>query len=171
MIENLKREDFSQVFEIMEESFPSDEYRTYKEQEALLDHSAYSIYVIYNKEKEIKAFIASWEFPTFVYIEHLAVNSHYRNEGLGAYILNEQVKLLDKMVCLEVELPNTEIATRRIGFYERNNFHLNEYSYTQPAMSEGKNEIPLFIMTSDCEVDEDRFMEIKNTLYAEVYKV
>ena len=171
MIELLNREDFNQVFKIMEESFPSDEYRSYEGQKALLNHPDYSLRVLYNEEKKVKAFIASWEFKTFIYVEHFAVNASYRNKGLGAIVLNQQVKLSDKMVCLEVEAFDTDINKRRIGFYERNNFHLNEYPYVQPAMAEGKKEIPLFIMTLDRAVDEDRFMEIKNTLYKEVYKI
>ena len=38
MIQKLKREDFKHVFQIMEQSFPEDEYRTFEEQEALLKH-------------------------------------------------------------------------------------------------------------------------------------
>ena len=102
MIEQLNREDFNQVFKIMEESFPSDEYRSYEGQKALLNHPDYSLRVLYNEEKKVKAFIASWEFKTFIYVEHFAVNASYRNKGLGAIVLNQQVKLSDKMVCLEV---------------------------------------------------------------------
>ena len=171
MIELLRKEDFNQVFEIMKDSFPSDEYRSYDGQKALLAHPDYSLRVLYSEDEKVKAFIASWEFPTFMYVEHFAVNTRYRNKGLGAFILNEQLKLSDKMVCLEVESLDSEMNKRRIGFYERNHFFLNEYPYVQPAMADGKKEIPLFIMTSHRAIDEDRFLEVKNKLYKEVYNI
>jgi ribosomal protein S18 acetylase RimI-like enzyme len=170
MIEKLRNQDFDKIYDIMEMSFPSDEYRNYNGQKALLEDPAYSIYGIYNEFQDIKAFIAVWEFDEFAFVEHLAVHPEHRNRGLGAYMLNEQVELLHKPVCLEVELPETEIARRRIGFYKRNNFFLNEYPYIQPALSEGKKAIPLLIMTSGSKVDKDIFERIKNTLYTRVYK-
>lgn len=168
MIEKLKIQDFDKIYDIMEMSFPRDEYRDYDEQKALLKNPSYSIYVLYNENQDIKAFISVWELNEFSFIEHFAVHPDYRNRGIGAYMLNEVVELLSNTVCLEVELPVTEIASRRIGFYKRNNFHLNEYPYMQPPLSQGKA-IPMFIMTSSRKVDKHLFESIKDTLYAKVY--
>lgn len=170
MIEKLKIQDFDTIYDLMEMSFPGDEYRTYDEQKALLNNPAYSIYVLYNESQGINAFIAVWEFNKFAYIEHFVVNPEHRNGGIGAYILNELVELLSKTVCLEVEPLETEMASRRIGFYKRNSFFLNGYPYMQPPISQGKKAIPLFIMTSGSKVDEDMFEHIKGTLYTKVYK-
>lgn len=84
-------------------------------------------------------------------------------------MLNDVVALLNKRVCLEVELPDNEMASRRIAFYKRNNFYLNEYPYMQPPMSLGKKAIPLFIMTSQSKVSEEEFDKIKALLYTKVY--
>src|SRR5699024_2039480 len=148
MIRKIRNKDFNMIYDLMVKSFPSDEYRSYDEQKKLLSNSNYSIYVLYNEIQKIKAFIAAWEFDDFVFIEHFVVNPEYRNGGIGAYMLNEFILLLDKFVCLEVEPPETEIARRRINFYSRNNFFINEYPYMQPPISKGKKSIPLFIMTS-----------------------
>ena len=43
MIEKLKIQDFDTIYDLMEMSFPSDEYRTYDEQKALLNNPGYSI--------------------------------------------------------------------------------------------------------------------------------
>ena len=171
MIEKLKNQDFDAIYHLMETSFPSDEYRTYEEQKELLNNPVYSVYVWYNETQSINAFIAVWEFAEFAYIDHFVVNPKYRNGGIGTKALNELVGMLDKTVCLEVEPPEGEMSCRRIGFYKRNKFFLNEYSYMQPPISKGKNAIPLFIMTSGGEVDEKTFEQIKTTLYTEVYKV
>lgn len=170
MIEKLKLQDFDKIYELMKMSFPSDEYRIYHEQKALLNNPSYSIYVLFSESKDIEAFIAVWKFDKFAFIEHFAVNPKYRNRGIGSNILNEIVEMIGKTVCLEVELPETEMAIRRISFYKRNNFFLNEYSYMQPPISEGKKAIPLLIMTLGSKVDEDTFEHIKDTLYTKVYK-
>lgn len=105
-----------------------------------------------------------------MFIEHFAVNPLYRNNGLGGKILNDLLKKLKKQVCLEVELPTTVIARRRIGFYERNGFFLNLYPYEQPPLSQGKKALPLHVMTSGGFADEQRFRRIKSALYKKVYR-
>ena len=171
MIEKLKNQDFDMIYHLMETSFPSNEYRTYEEHKELLNNSVYSVYVWYNEtQTAINAFIAVWEFDEFAFIEHFVVDPECRNGGIGAKMLNELVGMLGKTVCLEVELPEDEMTCRRIGFYQRNKFFLNEYPYMQPPMSKGKNAVPLFIMTSGSGVDEKTFEQIRTTLYTEVYK-
>ena len=170
MLDKLRADDFDTIYDIMKMSFPKDEYRPYDEQKALLNNPDYSIYVLHNEPKDIKAFIAVWEFDEFAFIEHFAVNPRYRNCGIGGYVLSEIVKWIGKNVCLEVEPPETEIAIRRIGFYERNGFFINEYPYVQPPISTGRKAVPLCIMTLGSKVDEDMFEQIKATLYTKVYK-
>lgn len=170
MLEMLRDKDFDKLYQLMEESFPEDEYRFYAEQKQLLSHPLYSIYTVYGKQRNMKAFIAVWEFEEFVYVEHFAVNPSCRNKGLGESVLRELTKSTNKMICLEVELPGNEMSCRRIRFYERNKFHLNEYPYMQPPMSAGKKAIPLRIMTSDKGIDEEMFQIIKGTLYKNVYQ-
>lgn len=171
MIRILERKDFDSVFQIIETSFPVDEYRTYDEQKALLDNREYEIYILPDSdENTIKAFIAVWKFDSFVFIEHFAVNPIYRNKGIGSEFLRELVHMLGEMVCLEVEPPNNETASRRIGFYERNNFCLNKYPYTQPPISTGRNPVPLMIMTYGRHINNMEFAKMKETLFTQVYK-
>ena len=172
MLQKILQKDFDKVYSIMEESFPIDERRTCEEQKELLNNKLYSIYILSDIENDnIKAFIAIWQFDDFAFIEHFAVSSSYRNGGIGAFILQEVKKLLSCMICLEVELPEEEMAKRRIGFYERNGFHYNDYEYMQPPISKGRKEIPLRIMTSGEKVTENRFIDIRDLLYKYVYNV
>ena len=170
MLKELRRNDFDKVFRIMEQSFPEDEYRPYEEQEALLKNPLYQIYAICGDE-DVKAFAALWIFDEIIFIEHLAVKSEFRNEGLGSKILQELTQDLNKMVCLEVELPEEEIQVRRIKFYQRNGFYYNGYAYIQPSISKGRDPVPLKIMTSGRGVTEEEFKNIRDLLYREVYRV
>lgn len=163
--------EFDGIFSIMEASFPIDEYRPYDEQKALLSDERYVIYVLPDiKSEDVKAFITVWRLGEFAFVEHFAVNPKYRNQGLGAGILTALKDILGCRICLEVELPQTDFAIRRIGFYERNGFCINDYDYIQPPISKGRQEIPLRIMTTGGKLSSDEFEVVKNTIYREVYK-
>ena len=172
MLKMMQPDEFDQVFSIIEQSFPTDEYRTFEEHKELLKEPGYCIYVQHTPHQEtVGAFLAVWEFADFVYIEHFAIDSALRGNGIGSAVIQEAHQLFSKQICLEVELPTTNLAKRRIAFYERNGFFLNVYPYMQPPISKGKNELPLLIMTSEERIDQKRFGHIQQMLYQRVYKV
>ena len=78
---------------------------------------------------------------------------------------------MDLSEMMEVELPETEMAARRIGFYERNGFYYNDYFYMQPPIAEGRNAIPLRLMTTGGPLDEEEFSRMQGLLYKNVYGV
>lgn len=169
MIRSMTESEFDRVFAQMEESFPSDERRPYEEQKVLLSRPEYRIEV-WEEDGCICGFAAVWEFSEFTFLEHLAVDAACRNRGIGGKLLSGLLSKSKKTLCLEVELPETELAARRIGFYERNGFCLNEYPYSQPPISKGKQAVPLMIMTSGRTVTADEFAQIKQILYTRVYQ-
>ena len=172
MLEFMNPQQFDQVFSIMEHSFPIDEYRTYAEQKCLLDNPKYKLYTLPDTQNsQISAFVSIWLFSDFAYIEHFAVSAAARCQGLGSSILNEIKHILSCQICLEVELPKTDLAKRRIAFYKRNGFALNDYPYIQPALSKGRHPLPLLLMTTDGTITPDRFAYIKTTLYQHVYNI
>ena len=172
MLKKMLLSDFDEVYKIMEEAFPVDEIRTYEDQKAiLLENPKFNPFVLKNeKTGEIEGFISVYNFSNFFYIEHFAIKYKYRNNGLGSKILQEILNLYKGRVCLEAEVPNTEIAIRRIEFYKRNGFLKNDYDYIQPPMSKGRKPVPLVILTTGGNISKEEFQEIKNTLYKEVYK-
>lgn len=161
--------DFDGIYDIMQSSFQSDEYRLRDEQLKLFKNPYYSVYSVRNNDS-IVAFAAIWTFSEFTYIEHLAVDPNCRNGGMGSRILREIADSTADRICLEVELPKNDIARRRIDFYKRNGFFLNDHPYIQPPISTGKQALPLLIMTTLSPIDRPLFEEIKTTLYSEVYK-
>lgn len=171
MIRLLAYNEFDEMFALMEKSFPLDELRTYEDEKALLERPEYNAYVLTEGSDDIIGFITVWKFDGFSYIDHFAVSPILRNGGIGGKILAETLNLFKERVCLEVESPDNELACRRIGFYTRNGFYLNDYGYIQPPISEGRNPIPLLIMTNGCKIDRDEFERIRATLYERVYGV
>lgn len=170
MLEVMKESQFDEVFALMRDSFPVDEYRGYEGQKALLKNSLYNIRVV-NGDDGVIAFICFWKDNDIVFVEHFAVTKNMRSRGLGGRILEElRVMFGDVTICLEVEPPQTEQAIKRINFYTRNGFFLNEYEYRQPALGEGRQSLRLMIMTSGRKVGEDEFADLKRTLYESFYK-
>ena len=163
MLQRINETDFPEIYRIMQASFSDDEYRPYDEQLALFEEPEYRIYYM------PAGFLAVWEFESFIYIEHFAVDPALRNSGTGSAMLQE-LKQYQKPICLEVELPEDELTRRRIGFYERNGFVFNEYPYIQPPISKGKSPVPLRIMTYRSEITREEFQKMKEILYRRVYK-
>lgn len=170
MTEQFNLSDFDQIFEIMEKSFPLTEYRTYDEQKALWNNNFYKVIGV-RKDSKIIAFLAMWDFDNVLFLEHLATTPECRNLGIGASIIHEVLGSTDKLVCLEVEHPDDELTERRVGFYKRNGMFLNEYDYIQPPISKGREAVPLYIMTSGSPIDEEKYKEIKSTIYKNVYGI
>lgn len=171
MLKILLENDFEEMYQLMTASFPKDEYRPYSAQKSLWSDPAYHVYAHYGESRKLLAFLAVWNFEDFGFLEHFAVQPECRNTGLGSRLLQELSSLLKKPLCLEAELPDNELAKRRIAFYLRNGFCQNPYPYLQPALAEDQNPVPLCIMTSPCPLTQQEFLAIRDTLYTRVYKV
>lgn len=172
MMHEMDPKDFDKVYALMEESFPRDERRDYEGQKKLLSNPKYTVFVLpYDEKDQIKAFITVYRFDDFAFAEHFAVDPRSRSQGLGSAILEELKKRLPCRICLEAELPETKIAKRRIGFYERNGFYQNPYPYTQPPYSADRKSVPLRIMTTGRPLSKPEFLHIQSLLYREVYHV
>ena len=169
-MKKLTKNEFDGLFSIMEQSFPSDEYRTRVGQLSVFDDPRYSAYGEYEDGRLI-GFISTWEFDELIFIEHFAVKPELRGRGIGAKMLSELIQNVEKTVCLEVEPPVDGLTMRRIAFYERCGFCYNDYNYTQPSMDVGKNPIPLRVMTYGSYADPATFKKIKSILYKNVYHV
>ena len=169
-LEILTEQEFDAVYALLEQSFPPEEYRDREKQKALFQKEAYTAYGLRNAGR-LQALIALWNFGHVVYIEHFAVEESSRNLGLGSRILNMVKNMVSCPLCLEVELPETDLAKRRIAFYERNGFTYNDYPYIQPAYSPEKAAVPLRFMTTGGGISPERFEEIRACLYREVYNV
>ncbi|NCU18831.1 GNAT family N-acetyltransferase [Pallidibacillus pasinlerensis] len=170
MLKVLHEDQFDELFQIIEESFPIDEYRPYPSQRALLSQPHYRIFT-YEKDQELAGFLATWEGPEFIFIEHFAVKTSFRNGGLGSKLLQEFLKQQTKPVILEIEPPEGELEKRRANFYKRNGFNPNPWSYLQPALAKDQSPVPLVIMSYPEPLEEHQFQSFKDWVYTYVYSV
>lgn len=168
MLTILQEEQFEKFYQLIEDSFPSDEYRPYQTQRALLSHPHYQIYV-YEKGQELAAIFATWEGPGFIFIEHFAVKASLRNVGLGSEILQAFLKQQTKPVILEIESPVGEIEKRRARFYERNGLNLSQWGYDQPALATGQSTVPVVLMSYPMPIQEQAYQSFKSWVFKHVY--
>lgn len=169
MLKRIQQDQFDNLYKLLEESFPPDEYRDYKSQQDLLSHPLYKVF-IYEENQGIGAFFAMWEGNDYIYLEHFAVKKNLRNGGLGSKLLKEFLQQQEKPVVLEIEVPNSGIEKRRAEFYIRNGFNLNEYGYDQPAFSDEKNPVPMVLMSYPNPLQEQEFQIFKDWIFTTVYK-
>lgn len=166
-----KAESFDPVFSLMEQAFPPCERRNREGQLRVAKHPAYSYRILEDEQGEFLGFLAVWHFGSFRFAEHFAVNEKTRGMGIGSQALRRWLEEEDTPAVLEVEFPETDIARRRIGFYQRLGFVLNEFPYLQPAMQSGQPPVPLKIMSWPGSLSEAEFEPIKQTVYTQVYGV
>lgn len=79
---------------------------------------------IMDDSDEFAGMAVIWELGICRYLLYLAVLKEKRNMGLGAAALTSLKKESGLPLLLEVELPTDDLKQRRIGFYERNGFHI-----------------------------------------------
>ena len=60
--------------------------------------------------------------------------------------IKELIKKYSLPVILEAEAPETEIQKKRIEFYKKLGFFVNDYEYTQPSYHGGES-VPLKILS------------------------
>lgn len=172
MIQLMEQEDFDEIYEMIVSSFPEHENRGYEKQKELLCNPKFHIYVMKADDtNQIKGFISIWDIEDYAFIDHFAVSSKIRNEGIGSKILKELSTSINKNVFLEVDIPETDIARRRIQFYERNGYYLNPFHYELPALFKGGHPVELMIMSSDALLTEAKFMSLTKELLEVAYGV
>lgn len=160
---------FADAYRLLEQSFPKDERRSRQGQYELLRKENYHLLACRDEADRLLGLCAVWELADWLFLEHLAVDAAYRNGGIGAQILALLAKGTQKRLCLEVEPPETPLASRRIGFYRRNGFTLNAFPYEQPPLGEDRQAIPLLLMTTGGELTPSAFCALRDLLYRQVY--
>ena len=157
--------------QLMTTSFPSEEYRSLDELRNYTDSKPYFYCnIIFHHDTPV-GFITYWNFGKFYYVEHFAVDPAQRNGGHGKNVLNHLCQLLQHPIVLEVEMPEEEMAQRRINFYKRQGFVLWEKPYLQPPYRPTDEYLPMLLMAhGDLECERD-FETVKDSIYREVYNV
>ena len=145
-LKNISDIYFQKAWELYEDAFPSEERRLLDDQSCILQNNIYH-FDIFIEENQFIGLILWWDFETHRYIDHFAISVTQRNNGIGKVILNKFIDNNDKPILLEVELPTSSINERRIKFYERIGFKLNQHYYEIPPLKEDLLPLQLLLMS------------------------
>ena len=107
--------------------------------------------------------MATWEFEDFVFIEHLAIHSKLRGQGIGTKLIQNYLSKTKKEIFLEVEPPTCEMSKKRILFYEKLRFCLNDFYYLQQPLNHNDSPFELKIMSYSKNINEKEFIDKLNT--------
>ncbi len=141
----IKQTDFPNIYKKLESAFPYEERRDFKDYEIYFKSKHFKPFEIIDNETSV-GFVNLWEFESYIYIEHLAIDSDIRGGGYGSKAINLVKEKYGKPIILEAEAPETETQIKRIRFYEKLGFIVNMYPYLQPSFHKGEP-IPLMILS------------------------
>ena len=163
--------EFRKLMKVYEEAFPEEERRDIGQLEKLLRTETAMNFNAVECDGGLAGLFVYWDFTTFYYLEHLAVSTDMRNRKIGQQVLDWVKEHLKGVRILEVEPAETEIACRRINYYQRNGYVVLDKAYLQPAYRKEGGEFPLWIMGNEvsqpAEVLKEQIQTIKEKVYWE----
>jgi len=166
-LEKLQPEDYATMLSLLKENFPRNEIRSDQKQLEVINEPYFQAYLL-KENTEIYGFVSCFDFTDFVFIEHLVIAPSHQGAGLGSQLLT-LLKQKYRSLILEVELPTSLQAKKRIQFYQKNQFFFNDIPYVIPSFIIGEQPIPLRMMSYPNQLTLEQFNYIKDILYRNVY--
>ncbi|HET7732323.1 MAG TPA: GNAT family N-acetyltransferase [Paludibacter sp.] len=161
---------FSKLYNLYVLAFPQDERRNWGGFEFELGYEKHFCAHALVQDDKFVGLFNYWTFDRFYYIEHVAVSSAMRGQNIGTQAMETFKQQTKLPIILEVEMPNSPTAIRRINFYEKLGFTvLNSHNYAQPPYEGDGFLIPMQLMSNDTHFADTHFELIKETLYDKVY--
>lgn len=163
----IRLDEAENLYREMEKCFIKDELRDYADYVDVMSNSAYQLsHIVYQGQRV--GFVGLWKLNGFTFVEHFAIYEQYRSHGFGGNAIDELQRQFGRLV-LEVEQPLEENQVRRINFYRRHGFVLNEFPYIQPSYRKDGSSLPLLLMSCPDAIKDSAAVIIE--LYQKVYKV
>lgn len=154
------------ALEIYLEAFPPDERRPWKSILSPDDIAGPRLQGIF-ADGRLVGMVTTWAFDNFTYVEHLALSTSTRGQGIGSKVVAALKASSAVPLLLEVEPRHlSDQAARRIGFYARAGFDVIDTGYVQPPYSPHLSPVALWLMASG-RVDPDKAAA---TLHSRVYR-
>lgn len=168
-LKSISDNHFYKAWELYEDAFPIEERRLLNGQTHVMKKSNYHFDIMIDKNKLI-GFLLWWDFETLRYIDHFATCIKQRNMGFGKQILENFMGTNDKPILLEVELPNSTMNQRRMKFYKRIGFKLNQHHYEIPPLIEGCKPLQLLLMSYPVFITEKDVEQFTKTCHPILFK-
>lgn len=158
---------FAEIKLLYQRAFNNEERRNPADLDQLLEHPDFSFYLV-NHYSWPAGLLAVWQFPDFIFIEHMAVSEQFRNRRIGANALEQLMAMSELPLVLESEQPVSETSRSRLSFYKRQGFHVIDANYLQPPYRPDDEPIPMVLMSNHAYPPEEASM-ISAAIKAKVY--
>lgn len=174
MLEAITTTNIHRLDEIMPiylTSFPAYERREPEQLKKMLTIDMMKLRA-YVEDGSVVGLLCYWDFKTFVYGEHIAIDKQKKGQGYGSTIMRELLASIDTPLLIEVEHPKTEEAIRRIRFYERLGLTLLDFDYLQPSYDGVKPAVHMALMSNkqwEQSALEQATQEVAHTVYEKHY--
>jgi len=163
-IKNQHNKYFEKAWQIYEDSFPTEEKRTLKEQIKLFDKKSFTM-LCYVEDETLLSILFYWQIDTYTYLEHFAVNSTLRGRSYGSKILQEFINNNQKII-LEIEPVVDEMTQKRLDFYKRFDFKVNNHIHFQVPFRKDAQKLKLTFLSHKKVLSVDEY----TTLYQMMLK-
>ena len=153
-----------------EESFPPEERRNFDSLIDLFPYPDMHLCALVQTGQPV-GFINYWQWPDagVLFIEHFAIDPDRRGQQLGQKALAQVLGIPAAYYILEVELPTDELSKRRIRFYERQGFLVNNFPYAQPPYRPENPPIPMKLLSTPVVPNQALFEEFCQLIEERVY--
>ena len=104
-----------------------------------------------------------WQFSGYSYIEHLAIDDTLRSRGYGKRLL---AGILERapLTILEIDPLTSDIAHKRLRFYETMGFRASSWSHSHPSYHAGIADHALLVLGYPQAVDEAQYRRFAEDL-------
>lgn len=154
-IKNENNKYFKKAWKIYQEAFPPEEKRTLKEQIKLFDKRSFKM-LCYVEDEVVLAILFYWQIDSYTYLEHFAVNTILRGRSYGSKILEEFISN-NQNIILEIEPIIDEITQKRLAFYERFDFKVNNHTHFQVPFRKNAQELQLIFLSHKKALPDDKY--------------
>ena len=139
-------------------SFPIFEQRSASQQLEAFQNERYKL-LAYTENDIFLGFISYWEFDTYCYVEHFAVNTALRGKGYGSNLLHTFIQSTDKIIILEIDPVTDSISEARLRFYKKCGFSENPYPHKHPAYRSEYQPHSLIVLTTKGEISKGEYQK------------
>lgn len=110
-----------------------------------------------------------WEWDSYRYLEHLAVNPTLRGHGYGSQLLRH-LRDSAHTIILEIDPLSNELSVRRLQFYERSGYTLTPYRFVHLPYRLDANAQELLILSYPRMITKEQHNNFQRFLNEEVIR-
>lgn len=167
-VEHTEQQRWIQVWKLYEESFPEQERRKEEDHLRACEDDRFFPLSVWDKNLLI-GLMFYWEWDSYRYLEHFAINPELRGQGNGSQLLTN-LQDSEHTIILEIDPLINELSVRRLQFYERAGYTITPFRFVHlPYRKDGKKE-ELLILSYPEMLTKDQHKSFQHFINEEVIK-